>query len=134
MKADRQLTALAGEFFVAGELSKRGLQTSVTFGNAKAIDLLAHNPRTRRTFAVQVKTLRYRNYFLVDPRRVEADYVYVFALLNKPGVPVEYYVVCGGELLADPSRFDQHPSLPGIHPSRLEDFRDNWELFEEPSH
>ena len=28
---DRQMTALAGEFFVAAELTKRGLQTSVTF-------------------------------------------------------------------------------------------------------
>ena len=42
-RADGQVTGLAGELFVAAELLKRGLQTSVTFGNAKAIDLLAYN-------------------------------------------------------------------------------------------
>ena len=43
-RADGQLSSLAGELFVAAELLKRDIQTSVTFGNAKAIDLLAHNP------------------------------------------------------------------------------------------
>ena len=36
-RADGQLSALAGELFVAAELLKRGYQTSITFGNAKAI-------------------------------------------------------------------------------------------------
>ena len=66
-RADGQISGLAGEFFVAAELLKREIQTSVTFGNAKAIDLFAHNPRTGITFNVQVKTLRSNNYFLVDP-------------------------------------------------------------------
>jgi hypothetical protein len=35
---DRSMTGLAGELFVAAELLKRGLQTSITFGNAKQID------------------------------------------------------------------------------------------------
>src|SRR6187455_1873493 len=52
-RADGQITGLAGELFVAAELLKRGLQTSVTFGNAKAIDLLAFNPATEKTFTVQ---------------------------------------------------------------------------------
>jgi len=38
-RADGQLSSLAGEFFVAAELLKRDFQTSVTFGNVKAIDL-----------------------------------------------------------------------------------------------
>lgn len=56
-RIDGQLTALAGELFVAAELLRRGLQTSVTFGNAKAIDLFAHNPRSGISFNVQVKSL-----------------------------------------------------------------------------
>ena len=44
-RADGQISGLAGEFFVAAELLKRDIETSVTFGNAKAIDLLAHNSR-----------------------------------------------------------------------------------------
>jgi len=61
-RVDGGLFALAGEFFVAAELLKRGFQTSVTFGNAKAIDLLAHNAAIDHTFAVQVKALRKTNF------------------------------------------------------------------------
>ena len=39
-REDGQITSLSGEFFVAAELLKRRIQTSVTFGNAKAIDLI----------------------------------------------------------------------------------------------
>ena len=35
-RADGQKSGLAGEFFVAAELLKRGLQTSLTLGNAKS--------------------------------------------------------------------------------------------------
>ena len=62
---------------------KRGLQTSVTFGNAKAIDLLAFNEKTRRTFTIQVKTLCKKNFFPIAHAKVEPEHVYVFVLLNK---------------------------------------------------
>lgn len=42
-RADGQESGLAGEFFVAAELLKRGLQTSLTLGNGKSIDLFAIN-------------------------------------------------------------------------------------------
>jgi|SRR3972149_4854773 len=128
-RTDSQLTGLAGEFFVAAELLKRGLQTSVTFGNAKAIDLLAYNPKTGRNFTVQVKALRQRNYFLIDPKKIEHSHVYVFVILNMPGKPVEYFVVSGKLLNAAQQRFDQHPTMPGIHPKNMEDFRDKWDVF-----
>ncbi len=57
-RSDGQMIGLSAEFFVAAELLKRRIQTSVTFGNAKAIDLLAHNGSTGKTFSVQVKALR----------------------------------------------------------------------------
>lgn len=60
---DKNMTGLAGELFVAAELLKRGLQTSITFGNAKQIDLLAHNHHTGEYFTIQVKALRVKGYF-----------------------------------------------------------------------
>lgn len=134
-RADGQLSGLAGEFFVAAELLKRGLQTSVTFGNAKAIDLLATNPETGRSFAVQVKALRKTNYFPIKPGRVNREHVYVFVLLNKPGQAVEYFIVPGRVLVEDAPRFGkdfQHPTFPGIHPRVLGDFRDGWSIFDSP--
>jgi hypothetical protein len=132
-RADGQLSGLAGEFFVAAELLKRGLQTSVTFGNAKAIDLLAHNPAINHTFPVQVKSLRKKNYFPISPDRIKAEYLYVFVLLNKPGEAVQYFIVPGAVLTDEAERFGkdfQHPTFPGIHPNRLQEFAEAWHYFD----
>ncbi len=40
IRPDQQLTGMAGEFLTVGKLFKRGYQVSVTFGNAKGIDVL----------------------------------------------------------------------------------------------
>ena len=137
-RADGQLSALAGEFFVAAELLKRGFQTSVTFGNAKAIDLLTHNPAINYTFPVQVKSLRKKNYFLINKSRVNAEHIYVFVLLNKPGEAVQYFIVPGSVLTNEADRFGedfQHPTLPGIHPKSLQEFAEAWHHFDRvPAH
>ncbi len=131
-RADGQVTGLAGEFFVAAELLKRGIQTSVTFGNAKSIDLLAHNPETGESFTVQVKALRKKNYFPLKPSAVFDKHIYVFVLLNRPGEQVQYFVVPGAVLVNEQARFGkdfQHPTFPGIHPKTLGDFEDAWRFF-----
>jgi len=131
--ADGGLSALAGEFFVAAELLKRGFQTSVTFGNAKAIDLLAHNAAIDHTFAVQVKALRKTNYFLIGQDKVKAGHIYVFVLLNKPGEAVRYFLVPGSVLTNEASRFGKYfadPKLPGIHPKLLQEFAEAWHYFD----
>ena len=134
-RADGQLSGLAGEFFVAAELLKREMQTSVTFGNAKAIDLLTHNPKINYTFKVQVKTLRKINYFPISESAVKPDHVYVFVLLNKPNEPVRYFVVPGCVLISvsEPFRKDfRHPTFPGIHPKHLTQFEGAWHYFDSP--
>lgn len=135
-RADGQVTGLAGELFVAAELLKRGLQTSVTFGNAKAIDLLAYNPTTKKKFTIQVKSVRKRNAFPISYGRVEADHVYIFVILNKPGIAVQYFIVQGDVLVNQPERFTKwfiDPKFPGIPPAALEvdEFKDAWNVFDE---
>jgi hypothetical protein len=132
-RIDGQVTGLAGEFFVAGELLKRGLQTSVTFGNAKSIDLLAFHPGTGRTFTVQVKALRTNGCFPIKRSAIEDRHIYVFVLLNPPGRPVNFFVVPGTVLLAEPHRFGrdfQHRTFPGILARDLHDFLEAWDVFE----
>lgn len=133
-RRDSQVSGLAGELFVAAELLKRGLQTSVTFGNAKGVDLFSRHPGTKDTFAVQVKALRESNYFLLSPGKVDRDQVYVFVLLGKPGQAVRYFVVPGQVLADDPARFGKgfaDPKLPGILPKTLaaEGFEEAWAVF-----
>lgn len=133
-RADGQVTGLAGELFVAAELLKRGLQTSVTFGNAKAIDLLAYNPESKKTFTVQVKAVRARNAFPISHARVEANHIYVFVILNKPNVAVRYFLVSGSVLANEPERFTKwftDPKFPGIPPAALEPFENAWQIFNE---
>jgi len=133
-RADGQISGLSGEFFVAAELLKREIQTSITLGNAKSVDLIAYNERTKRTFTIQVKTLRKPNYFLIDFRKVEARHVYIFVLLNAPGENVNYYIVPGKTLLDELQRFGkdfQLEKMPGILPKKLKDFESNWSVFAE---
>jgi hypothetical protein len=131
-REDGQITSLSGELFVAAELLKRRLQASLTFGNAKAIDILAHNPFTKQTFTVQVKSLRKTNYFLIKHVAVVAEHIYVFVILNGPTQAVQYFVVPGIVLASESHRFGkdfQHPTMPGIHPKSLTEYADAWHYF-----
>ncbi len=53
--------ALAGEYRVASELLKRGLNATVTFGNAKSADVVAYGANRRAT-VIEVKTSQQKNF------------------------------------------------------------------------
>ena len=125
------MTGLAGELFVAAELLKRRLQASITFGNAKQIDILVHNPRTDKNFAVQVKSLRSKNYFPIKESQIKCLSIYVFVLLNEPGKAPDYFIVPGQQLLDEPERYDyRNTKFPCIYWRSLMGFKDNWNAFE----
>jgi hypothetical protein len=136
-RADSQLSSMAGEFLVAGKLFKRGYQVAVTMGNAKAIDLFVHNPITDKTFTVQVKALRQKNYFPIRKEDVKKDHVYIFVILN-PGNPTEdYFIIWGEEIIWDINKFfgssyvrEKPSTFPGIYYRSLEEYKDNWKLFD----
>lgn len=138
-RADRQMTGVAGEFFVAAELSKRGLHTAPTLGNAKDIDLLAFNPETGRHFAVQVKAKRDRKgTFWLAHTKVSRTNTYVFVLVNGPDEAVQYCIVPGGVLADEPERFGEMftapaEKKPGVHWKYLdrEVFEGDWSVFGE---
>jgi hypothetical protein len=50
------LTGVAGEYFVAAELSRRGYIASITVRNTKGIDILAANSDATKSVGIQVKT------------------------------------------------------------------------------
>jgi hypothetical protein len=137
LRTDGQITGMAGEFLVAGKLFKRKLLVSVTMGNAKAIDLFVHNPKTDRTFAVQVKALRAKNCFPIRKEKIKSDYTYVFVILNHDEQDEEYFIVPGKTILNDINRFfgasyrkEKPSTFPAINYGPLKPFRDNWSLFE----
>lgn len=50
------LVGVAGEYFVAGELSRRGYIASITLRNSKGVDILASNQEATKQVGIQVKT------------------------------------------------------------------------------
>jgi Holliday junction resolvase-like predicted endonuclease len=75
---DNQITGLAGEYFVAAELLKRGWQVAVTLGNSKAIDLVA-TKESGEIHRIRVKTLRSGpNCFTLHTGKVKPNDFYVF--------------------------------------------------------
>jgi hypothetical protein len=50
------LAGVAGEYFVAAELSRRGWIASITLRNTRGIDILATNASASRSVTIQCKT------------------------------------------------------------------------------
>jgi hypothetical protein len=50
------LAGVAGEYLVAGELSRRGWIASITLRNTRGVDILASNSELTRSVGIQVKT------------------------------------------------------------------------------
>jgi hypothetical protein len=50
------LAGVAGEYFVAAELSRRGHIASISFRDTRGIDILATNQEASRSITIQCKT------------------------------------------------------------------------------
>jgi len=87
---------MAGEYFVAAELSRRGYVASITLRNTRGIDILASDPDAKRSVGIQVKTTQASAKKWVLNKKAEQDIAenlfYVFVNLNH-GKPPEYHVV-----------------------------------------
>lgn len=96
MKLTSVQTGIAGEYFVAAELSRRGFVASITLRNTKGIDILASNADATKSVDIQVKTCRGSRPDWMMNRKAEADLAenlfYVFVCLPPDGPPA-YYVV-----------------------------------------
>jgi hypothetical protein len=55
-RATYNITGVAGEYFVAAELSRRGWIATITLKNTPNIDVIATTPDGLRTLNIQVKT------------------------------------------------------------------------------
>lgn len=60
-RIDKYHLSLAGEYRVASELLKRGLNATVTFGHAKSADVVAYGSNRKAT-VIEVKTSQQKNF------------------------------------------------------------------------
>src|SRR5437867_11718293 len=87
---------IAGEYFVAAELSRRGYVASLTLRNTRGIDLLVSNSDATKTVGVQVKTNQNNRREWVLNKKAEAEdaenLFYVFVRLNRTSAPAFHIV------------------------------------------
>jgi len=121
---------MAGEFFVAAELSKRGYSVSLTMGNAKAVDLFAE--RDGRAVCIQVKARTDDTGWRLPPDKADIleNVLYVCVALNGIGQPPDYYVLTPQEV-RDGARTYSDPPQTTLYIAQIRDRKDAWHLIEE---
>jgi hypothetical protein len=92
------LSGIAGEYFVAAELSRRNYIASMTLKNTKGIDILVSNLEATKSVGIQVKTNQGRGKEWLLNQKIEnnlaTNLLFAFVRLNELDVP-EFYIVPG---------------------------------------
>lgn len=96
---DKILTALAGEFLVAGQLCLRGYFASLTLKNYPKVDIFCLNPKNGKQVAIQVKTKRGGKQYYVPENVDQLDQPFVFVYIDSSN-NVEYYVITSKDVAA----------------------------------
>lgn len=125
---ERNNTHLAGEYFVAAELYRRGFSVGMTIGNAKAIDLFAN--KDNKTLSIQVKAIRNKKSvgWPMIKDRVSNDILYVFVNLNDQAIP-EYYIATGEEAYKKVKQYTTR-GIIDLSSLKNEGFIDRWDKLE----
>lgn len=91
------LTGVAGEYFVAAELSRRGYIASISLRNTRGIDILATNQSASRSITIQCKTNQTGSKKWILNEKCEdffdRDHYYVFVVLGKATERPSFHVV-----------------------------------------
>jgi predicted AAA+ superfamily ATPase len=123
-KIDKNSSHLAGEYFVAAELYRRGYLVGMTIGNAKAIDIFVS--KNRRSIPIQVKTIysKKSNGWTISKDDVQMGIIYIFVNLNgEEGIP-DYYLFTAKEAKAKIKTY-QTRSILNLN-SILSEFKSKW--------
>lgn len=97
VKIPSELSGTAGEYFVAGQLSRLGHIASINLKNTKGVDILAMNTKATRSVMIQVKANQGSERKWLMSKKAETmindSLFYVFVNLNGvDGLP-DFYVV-----------------------------------------
>jgi len=134
---DKTLTALAGEFLVAGNLCLRGYVASLTLKNYPKVDIFCLNPKNGKQAAIQVKTKRGGREYYIPEDVGESNQPYVFVYIHRDD-KVDFYVVPSEEVtrLSATEReefLQKHPHVSREQPRMLSiqairAYKDRWDL------
>jgi hypothetical protein len=119
-KLSATLCGVAGEYFVAAELSRRGYIASITLRNTRGIDILASSEDGSRQIGIQVKSSQTNRPAWPLNEKAE-DYFannlfYIFVNLKDENERLDYYIV-PSQIVADFTKANHQRWLntPGKH-------------------
>jgi hypothetical protein len=96
-KLTNSLTGIAGEYFVAAELSRRGFMASITLRNNDSVDIHVSKLTDNRMYAIQVKTNQSGNREWILNKKAELhqkeNLFYVFVSLKGNLERPEFFIV-----------------------------------------
>lgn len=120
---------LAGEYFVAAELYRRGYTVAMTLGNAKAIDLFAE--LDGRTVNVQVKAIAKKQNvgWPMMRDKVIRGVVYVFVCLNAPPAAPSYFIATAEEARRKVKQYATR-GIIDLTSLRSDEFIERWDKIE----
>jgi hypothetical protein len=82
-KTSSQLTNTASELYIASQLSRLGHSVTITFGNAKVIDLMVAHP-DGRIVSIDVKGLKNKTNWPLSPKiKTKTHFFALVSYLNK---------------------------------------------------
>ena len=97
MSTTSLLAGVAGEYFVAAELSRRGFIASITLRNTRGIDIVVTNKDATKTVTIQCKTSRKKKRQWILGEKSEAffaeNHFYVFVNLGAENERPSYHIV-----------------------------------------
>lgn len=134
---DKTLTALAGEFLVAGQLCLKGYVASLTLKNYPKVDIFCLNPKNGKQISIQVKSKRGGNAYHV-PESIDIDKnPFVFVYIRKEN-NIDYYVIPAKDVarLSEKERKDYIKTHPTVNPDQprmlsvmnMTDYINRWDL------
>lgn len=139
------LTGVAGEYFVAAELSRRGYIASISLRNTRGIDIIATNQNGSRSITIQCKTGQgHRRKWVLNDKAEEFEspkHFYVFVALGEQDERPRFHIV-PSKVVAERTRKghqkwlrtpgkkgQQHRDTPMRQFADLDDaFLEKWEL------
>lgn len=145
MSTTSLLAGVAGEYFVAAELSRRGYIASITLRNTRGIDIVATNKEATHTVTIQCKTSRHKAKHWILGEKSEGFFskahFYVFVCLRGERERPCYHIVPSktvamtikrshSDWLKKPGRKGQaHKNTPmRVFTDKSDNYLERWEL------
>lgn len=135
LQLESTLVGVAGEYFVAAELSLRGVIASVTLRNSRGIDIIASNADASKTVSIQVKSNKSGKAKWILSKKSESfcsnNHFYVFVALHAIGLRPDFYIVPSSDVAEYISR--SHTEwLTGTKSDGSERKNSDMRVFEDP--